>query len=80
GRRRPLITIPPRFRRRCGMATSQRALITAAEFAGLLGISPRTLWRLLARGELIEPIRLGGNTRWRLEEVDAWIAEGCPKP
>ena len=54
------------------------ALISAAEFAELLKISTRTLWRLLSAGKLIEPIKLGGSTRWRLDEVQNWISEGCP--
>lgn len=54
------------------------ALITAAELAALMQISQRTLWRLLSAGKVIEPVRIGGNTRWRLSEVERWIANGCP--
>ena len=53
-------------------------LITAEELARMLNVSTRTLWRLLAKGELPEPVRLGGSTRWRSEEVSRWIDEGCP--
>ena len=53
-------------------------LITAGELAEMLSISVRTLWRLVSAGELVGPIKIGGNTRWRLDEVRAWIAEGCP--
>ena len=59
---------------RNGMA----ALITAAELARLMQISQRTLWRLASAGKLVQPIRIGGNTRWRLYEVEQWIADGCP--
>ncbi len=55
-------------------------LINAEQFARMLGISPRTLWRLLSAQRLIQPIRLGGSTRWRLEEVRNWIEQGCPSP
>ncbi len=61
-------------------AAMQPALITATELAQMMQISIRTLWRLRSAGELIEPIRIGGNTRWRLEEVRQWIADGCPPP
>lgn len=44
----------------------------------MMKVSKRTLWRLLSAGKLIEPIRLGGNTRWRLRDVQTWIDEGCP--
>lgn len=56
------------------------AVISAAELAELLQISTRTLWRLRSAGKLIEPIKLGGSTRWRLDQVQTWIAEGCPAP
>jgi predicted DNA-binding transcriptional regulator AlpA len=52
-------------------------LIDAGEFARLLGVSTRTLWRLLAGQQLISPIKLGGSTRWRLSDVRAWIERGC---
>ena len=45
------------------------SLITAAEFAGMLQVSVRTLWRLRGGGEAPTPVRLGGAVRWRLDEV-----------
>ncbi len=65
------------------IATTQELrpmLATAGELATMLNIGQRTLWRLLAQGKLIEPVRIGGNTRWRVDEVEAWIGEGCPEP
>lgn len=53
-------------------------LLTADELAEMLKVSTRTLWRLLSKGALPEPVRLGGSTRWRLHEVQQWIDEGCP--
>ena len=55
-------------------------LISADELAVLLGMSARTIWRMLSMGKIIEPLRIGGSTRWRLEEVRQWIDEGCPPP
>ncbi len=55
-------------------------LIAAADFARLLDVSTRTLWRLRSSGELPQPVRFGGTVRWRLEEVRKWIADGCPLP
>ncbi len=57
----------------------QPTLITAAELAQMMQISVRTLWRLLSARQIPAPIRIGGNTRWRLEEINQWIAEGCPQ-
>lgn len=55
------------------------ALLTAKHVAKLLQISPRTLWRLVSAGGIINPIRLGHSVRWRKDELMQWIAEGCPK-
>lgn len=55
-------------------------LITANQFAKLLSISERTLYRLKSTGQLPAPIVLGGSVRWRLTEVRDWIANGCPMP
>jgi prophage regulatory protein len=54
------------------------ALITAAECARMLRVSVRTLWRLRSARQVPEPVRLGGAVRWRLDEVQNWIAGGCP--
>lgn len=59
-------------------AETEPWLITAAEFAHLLRISPRSLSRKSSARELPEPVRFGGTVRWRLEDVKNWIAAGCP--
>ena len=56
----------------------QPVLLSAAQVADLMQISTRTVWRLLSAGELIEPVRMRGNTRWRRAELESWIAAGCP--
>jgi excisionase family DNA binding protein len=53
-------------------------LITAEELAHLINVSKRTLWRLRSAGDLPAPVRLGSTVRWRVEEIRAWIAQGCP--
>lgn len=53
-------------------------LITVAEFASMLNVSTRTLWRLLSAKQVPGPVRLGGCTRWRLDQVQQWIGRGCP--
>lgn len=64
------------------METRERTavLIPAEEVATMLGVSERTLWRLLSAGKLPEPVRIGRNTRWRAAEVRDWIEQGCPRP
>ncbi len=54
-------------------------LIASEEVARLMGISKRTLWRLLDAGKVPQPVRIGRNTRWRLSEVSGWIEKGCPE-
>lgn len=54
-------------------------LITARDFARMLAISERTLYRLKSTGELPTPVILGGSVRWRLHEIRDWILKGCPK-
>jgi excisionase family DNA binding protein len=53
-------------------------LIAADELAELLNVSTRTVWRLLSTGRMVQPVRIGGSVRWRLNEVRDWISKGCP--
>jgi prophage regulatory protein len=53
-------------------------LLTADEVAAMLGVSERTLWRLLSAGKVPQPVRFGRSTRWRAAEVADWIDRGCP--
>jgi excisionase family DNA binding protein len=59
-------------------ATDEIRLISADELAKMLDVSTRTVWRLLSTGQLVQPVRLGGSVRWRLDEVKVWINNGCP--
>ena len=41
---------------------------------GLIGVSDKTIWQWVKRGEFPAPIRIGGNvTVWRLSDVQAWM-------
>ncbi len=55
-------------------------LIAADEVAGMLDISTRTLWRLVSAKKVVSPVKLGGSTRWRRADIEAWVASGCPIP
>jgi excisionase family DNA binding protein len=57
----------------------QPLLITVNELANQLGISVRTVWRLISSGEMVKPVRFGKNVRWRFDEIRQWIAAGCPR-
>lgn len=53
-------------------------LIKVDEFAQMLDVSTRTLYRMVSARKVPKPVRLGGCTRWRLDLVRQWIGSGCP--
>lgn len=53
-------------------------LATVADIARMTRMSTRTLWRLVSAEEMPEPLRIGRSVRWRVDEIKAWIAAGCP--
>jgi predicted DNA-binding transcriptional regulator AlpA len=53
-------------------------LLRAEELGELLGMSERNVWRLDLSGKLPAPVRIGRAVRWRHNEVQAWLAAGCP--
>lgn len=57
------------------LAPHSPSLLRARDVAALLAISVRCVWRLVASGDLPRPIKLGGSTRWRACDLDAFIAE-----
>ena len=54
---------------------SERLALSAADLAGLLGISQRHVWKLAASGRLPKPIRLGRSVRWLRADVLAHLEE-----
>ena len=62
------------------IAATLPLLISVESVADLLGISPRSVWRRLSSGEMIEPIKIGKSVRWRRQEVIDWVEAGCPIP
>ena len=49
-------------------------LVSDRQLAKMLSVSRATIWRRVADGTLPRPVRVGGATRWRLEEIEATIA------
>jgi excisionase family DNA binding protein len=43
------------------------------EVASILGVSSRSVWRLVASGELPEPLRVGRCARWPLSDIYAYL-------
>ena len=48
-------------------------LVSISEFAGRLGFSSRQIYRLLARGEIPPPVKIGRVSRWPESEISAFI-------
>ena len=46
--------------------------------ADLLGCSTRHVRRLADSGGMMRPIHIGRLVRWRKDDVDDWLAAGCP--
>lgn len=49
-------------------------LLSARQVAALIGVHPRSVWRMAAAGDLPRPIRLGDRVvRWRLADLQNHI-------
>jgi predicted DNA-binding transcriptional regulator AlpA len=48
-------------------------LLTTPDLERLLKVDRRTITRLVKRGELPAPLKLGGSNRWRPEDITAAI-------
>jgi predicted DNA-binding transcriptional regulator AlpA len=48
-------------------------LLTTPDLERLLKVDRRTITRLVKRGELPAPLKLGGSNRWRAEDINAAI-------
>jgi excisionase family DNA binding protein len=54
-------------------------LLDVRRVAGLLGCSPRHVFRLTDSGKIPAPVRLGNLVRWSAVEIEQWINDGCPE-
>ena len=60
-------------------APSQLAgMLNVWDVAKLLRCSSRTVYRLADSGRMQPPVKLGALVRWPREQIENWIAEGCP--
>ncbi|MCA9198888.1 MAG: helix-turn-helix domain-containing protein [Planctomycetales bacterium] len=46
--------------------------------ARMLGVCRKTVSRMADSGRMPSPVRLGRAKRWRINEVQSWISDGCP--
>ena len=54
-------------------------LLPLCRVAEKLAVSTRTVWRLVAGGDLAAPVRVRGARRWRPEDVDEYLLGITPK-
>ena len=55
------------------------ALLDVGAVADLLSCSTRHVYRLSDAGRMPRPVKLGALVRWRRDEVEEWIVQGCPR-
>jgi excisionase family DNA binding protein len=53
------------------------ALLDVEQVAELLNCSARHVYRLADAGRMPAPVRLGALVRWRRQDLETWIADGC---
>jgi predicted DNA-binding transcriptional regulator AlpA len=56
------------------------AVYKVDDMAQLLQCSVRNIWLLADAGAIPGETRLGRLRRWRVKDVNDWIAAGCPRP
>jgi predicted DNA-binding transcriptional regulator AlpA len=59
-------------------ATLEPLLVGAREAGRLCGRSEASWWRDHAAAHCPRPVRLGGRTLWRVEDLRMWVELGCP--
>jgi len=52
-------------------------LIRDVEGAAMLRCSKSTYWRLVAKGAIPPPIKIGGMSRWKVSDVQALIEQSA---
>lgn len=52
-------------------------LLTEAQAAELLSLSPRKVWELAACGA-IKSVKIGALKRYRKCDLEEWVSSGCP--
>jgi predicted DNA-binding transcriptional regulator AlpA len=61
------------------MPADDGGLIDMKNLARLVGVGQRMTWRRLSKGVVPKSMSITGKvTRWRADEIRAWIESGCP--
>jgi excisionase family DNA binding protein len=63
-----------------GFQSVDSLLISVEEVASMLGISVRSVWRLLSTNAIPTPVKLRASVRWNRVQLEKWVDQGCPAP
>jgi predicted DNA-binding transcriptional regulator AlpA len=58
-------------------ALQKDPLIRDIEGAAMLGCSKATFWRLVSKGSISPPIKIGGMSRWKVSDVQNLIEQAA---
>ncbi len=53
-------------------------LLSADATANMFDVARSTLYAWDQEGRIPQPVRIGARTYWRGDELQAWVAAGCP--
>ena len=56
----------------------ERQLVAAKEVAAFCSVSKATWARWYAADRVPAPVKIGRTVRWRLADLERWVALGCP--
>lgn len=59
-------------------ATTEAVLIDAIAAAQMCSMHRASWYKAVSSGKAPASVRIGGMVRWRKEELELWIAHGCP--
>ena len=62
-----------------GRSAIETKLLNVDDVAAYLTYSTRHVRRLADAGAMPRPVKLGTLVRWRREDIEQWIADGCPR-
>lgn len=60
--------------------STEKILVADKEAAALLSIGRSTFWREVAAGNLPQPVKIGGVTRWRLADLRRCVESPATAP
>jgi excisionase family DNA binding protein len=56
-----------------------QTMLTIQDVAERLKVTTMTVRRWWYQGRLPKPMKIGGATRWREQDIQEWMDNGCPQ-